>query len=465
MGDCFCYIYGTVIVIWFAALTLSLYGGLVAIFNHGIHLRGIALLCNTVLCTSVLFVISDAGQRVCQEMGTNFCGALYALRLGANKEVKQELNFFRYDVAMNPPVISLGGYATVNRNFLLSNARELFDKYDANADGRISLFELRNLITSENYAQDLPDGAVHRILKRADTDQNGYLDYPEFKQMIESPDWQITIQEAVRHYIQYTVPRRPVISVDTVDTGDGASGDLVYEDQYSFWPPPLGMLIISIAEIATFLTDLCNADTMMADGPVATKLLFTPYKRYEAWRFVTYMFVHVGVIHLVVNLLVQLLLGIPLEMVHHWWRVLIVYIAGVVAGSLATSVTDPYTRLAGASGGVYAVLLAHIATIVMNWSEMKWAAYQLLILLVLIIADVGTAIHDRYFTDREQSIGYTSHIAGALAGLLVGINVLRNLRVKSWEKKVWWISISVYILLMLGAIAWNIFYDDYFPKP
>lgn len=68
MGDCFCYIYGTVIVIWFAALTLCLYGGLIAIFNHGIHLRGITLLCNTVLCTSVLFVISDAGHRVCQEV-------------------------------------------------------------------------------------------------------------------------------------------------------------------------------------------------------------------------------------------------------------------------------------------------------------------------------------------------------------------------------------------------------------
>jgi len=47
----------------------------------------------------------------------------------------------------------------------------------------------------------------------------------------------------------------------------------------------------------------------------------------------------------------------------------------------------------------------------------------------------------------------------------VGINVLRNLQVKSWEKKVWWISISVYLFLMLGAIAWNIFYDDHFPKP
>ena len=72
MGNCFCYIYGTVIVIWFAALTLSLslslYGGLIGIFNHGIHLKGITLLGNALLCTSVLFVISDAGQRVCQEV-------------------------------------------------------------------------------------------------------------------------------------------------------------------------------------------------------------------------------------------------------------------------------------------------------------------------------------------------------------------------------------------------------------
>jgi rhomboid-related protein 1/2/3 len=69
--------------------------------------------------------------------------------------------------------------------------------------------------------------------------------------------------------------------------------------------------------------------------------------------------------HLVVNLVVQLMLGLPLEVVQRWWRVLIVYIAGVVAGSLGTSVSDPYVRLAGASGGVYAILLAHIGSIIM----------------------------------------------------------------------------------------------------
>lgn len=65
----------------------------------------------------------------------------------------------------------------------------------------------------------------------------------------------------------------------------------------------------------------------------------------------------------------------------------------------------------------------------------------------------------------KNSIGYAAHIAGALAGLLLGLNILRNVHVKQWEKKVWWASIIIYLILMLGAIVWNIFYTDYFPRP
>lgn len=72
-----------------------------------------------------------------------------------------------------------------------------------------------------------------------------------------------------------------------------------------------------------------------------------------------------SVFHLLINLLVQVLLGIPLEMVHKWWRVLVVYLAGVLAGSLGTSVVDPTVKLAGASGGVYSLVTAHIASIIM----------------------------------------------------------------------------------------------------
>jgi len=73
--------------------------------------------------------------------------------------------------------------------------------------------------------------------------------------------------------------------------------------------------------------------------------------------------------HLTVNLIVQLLLGVPLEMVHRGWRVVLIYLSGVLAGSLATSVSDPAVYLAGASGGVYALITAHVATIIIVSTE------------------------------------------------------------------------------------------------
>jgi membrane associated rhomboid family serine protease len=47
-------------------------------------------------------------------------------------------------------------------------------------------------------------------------------------------------------------------------------------------------------QIATFVTDMVLEDTVTADGPIAIKLMYNPYRRFEAWRFFTYMFVHVG---------------------------------------------------------------------------------------------------------------------------------------------------------------------------
>ena len=43
--------------------------------------------------------------------------------------------------------------------------------------------------------------------------------------------------------------------------------------------------------------------------------------------------------------------------------------SGVLAGSLGTSLTDPDTYLAGASGGVYALIAAHLATMLLNFRE------------------------------------------------------------------------------------------------
>ncbi|XP_052739092.1 rhomboid-related protein 2 isoform X6 [Bicyclus anynana] len=237
--------------------------------------------------------------------------------------------------------------------------------------------------------------------------------------------------------------------------------DGTYEEEYSCWPPAICMILISIAEIVLFCYDAAQGKTD-ATGPIAQIFIYNPHKRQEAWRFLTYMLVHVGVVHLLVNLLVQLFLGVPLEMVHRWWRVVLVYLAGVAAGSLATSLTDPKVYLAGASGGVYALIAAHIATIIMNWAEMEFAIIQLLVFLLLAAVDVGTAVYDRYWRHLQQNIGYVAHLAGAVAGLLVGIGVLRNLEKRKWEKRLWWAAVVLYFSLMIGGVLANIFWTSHF---
>jgi rhomboid-related protein 1/2/3 len=46
-----------------------------------------------------------------------------------------------------------------------------------------------------------------------------------------------------------------------------------------------------------------------------------------------------------------------------------VYFSGVLAGSLGTNLSDPDTYIAGASGGCYAQIAAHLATLALNWQE------------------------------------------------------------------------------------------------
>ena len=140
-------------------------------------------------------------------------------------------------------------------------------------------------------------------------------------------------------------------------------------EQYTCCPPPFFMIVISIVEIAFYAyyvaVDPANTGVSIS-GPVPLKSwpIYNPYRRAEAWRYLSYMLIHIGIYHILFNVLTQLILGIPLELVHKYWRVGLVYMAGVLMGSLSVSVVDPYVFLAGASGGVYALISAHVANLV-----------------------------------------------------------------------------------------------------
>ncbi|XP_058975088.1 protein rhomboid [Musca domestica] len=339
--------------------------------------------------------------------------------------------------------------------------KDVFERHDADADGKISIHELKGLIEA-GLCRDIPPNVAQQILKMSDNDNNGYLDFEEFYAMSKRHKWMI--RNLLASYCRMVVPPPKPLEGDQLD---GA-----YEKQMSICPPPLTMVIFSLVEIIMFLVDVIHFQDdpennrrigESTNGPAATLFIYNPYKRYESWRFVTYMFVHVGLMHLFMNLIIQIFLGVALELVHHWWRVALVYLAGVVAGSMGTSLTSPRIFLAGASGGVYALITAHIATIIMNWNEMEYAIVQLFVFLIFCLTDLGTSIY-RHITDQHDQIGYMAHLSGAIAGLLVGIGVLRNLEVRRWERILWWIAVIFFFALMMTGTLIHIFLPDYFPR-
>lgn len=340
--------------------------------------------------------------------------------------------------------------------------RQIFEHYDTDNDGLVSIHELKGLIEA-GVCRDIPYHIAKQILTLSDTDFNGQLNFEEFYHMSQRHKW--LVRNILARYCRLIVPPPKSLEGDQLD---GA-----YEKQMSICPPPLTMVVFSLIEIVMFLIDVIHFQNdsnhnhrigESTNGPAAVLFIYNPYKRYEGWRFISYMFVHVGPGHLFMNLIIQIFLGVALELVHHWWRVALVYLAGVLAGSMGTSITSPRIFLAGASGGVYALITAHIATIIMNWSEMEYAIVQLLVFLIFCLTDLGTSVY-RHVTDQHDQIGYMAHLSGAIAGLLVGIGVLRNLEVRRWERILWWIAVIFYFALMMTGILVHVLVPDYFPRP
>ncbi|XP_025030912.1 rhomboid-related protein 2 isoform X5 [Python bivittatus] len=108
-----------------------------------------------------------------------------------------------------------------------------------------------------------------------------------------------------------------------------------YLERANCIPPPIFILAISLAELAAFIyyavwkpqKQWITLDMGIWESP----FIYRPDKRKEAWRFLSYMFLHAGLEHIIGNLVLQLCLGIPLELVHKGHRVGAVYLAGVIA--------------------------------------------------------------------------------------------------------------------------------------
>lgn len=219
--------------------------------------------------------------------------------------------------------------------------------------------------------------------------------------------------------------------------------------------PPFFIVFISIFELVSFVYYSLRSDepiSLFGPVPFKSKLIYDPYRRYEVWRYLTYMFIHAGYWHILFNIIIQLAVGLPLEMVHKFNPIFIIYFGGIFGGALGNSLADPHSYLAGASGGCYALIAAHLSNLIINWNEVRGACCKLVTLVAFTATDFGIAIHERHF--KLGSIAYRTsyggHLAGAISGLLLGLVFLRNFRVHQWERVVKLWAAGIYLSLLVS---------------
>jgi membrane associated rhomboid family serine protease len=107
-----------------------------------------------------------------------------------------------------------------------------------------------------------------------------------------------------------------------------------------------------------------TSQVLLDMGALQTKLLVD---HGEYYRLFTSIFVHAGLIHLMINLLAIWLLCGCLETNHGPMMAGIIFLVSAVGGNMWSAVMQPGYILVGASGGIFGVFGALIADCVLNW--------------------------------------------------------------------------------------------------
>lgn len=350
------------------------------------------------------------------------------------------------------------------------------DSKDGRRDGRIHKSSLQNILgtleTNSIGSVTIVTGehrvSIARQISQADNNKDGFIDRDEFAEWVSEMELASEAGDRDTRSLHDTTMKH-------META-------AFAMECRTCPPPLFLVLVSLLQVTMFVyhvTHLYNHHNMRifwtGPAPLCSLWILDPEKRFQFWRFLSYAIVHSGIGHISLNVIIQLVVGLPLEMSHGPARVAAVYIMGVVSGSLATSVINPVVYLAGASGGVYALIAAHLSNLILNWHEERLIIrpggcrggatashggllrlLKLTAILAYVVVDISMAVYSNTMYGEHNTTGYTAHIAGATMGLLAGLSVLQNRRVEAWEVRLRVVTITLVSILLLTAITWQL---------
>ncbi|GAB6988635.1 rhomboid family intramembrane serine protease [Paenibacillus pini] len=180
--------------------------------------------------------------------------------------------------------------------------------------------------------------------------------------------------------------------------------------------------ILFVVNIVMFLVTLFNGGinnlTLAKYGGLINA---EPYSE-ELWRYVSSIFLHGSLMHLVFNNFALVVFAPPLERMLGSWKYLILYILSGILGNVMSTVgynmQDKLTLSIGASGAIYGVYGAflYIALLKKDWMDdaSRKTLYGLLVFNII-------------FSVSSPGINWLAHAGGLIGGFIIFAVMIRFL--------------------------------------
>jgi gustatory receptor len=104
-------------------ITIALYGTLSGVIDHGFRFsfKELGLIVDAIYCSTLLFIFCDCSHSSTQQVAQGVQDTLLSINtLAVDTPTQKEIDIFIQAIAMNPAIVSLKGYAEVNRELLTS---------------------------------------------------------------------------------------------------------------------------------------------------------------------------------------------------------------------------------------------------------------------------------------------------------------------------------------------------------
>ena len=140
----------------------------------------------------------------------------------------------------------------------------------------------------------------------------------------------------------------------------------------------------------------------------------------EWWRLITCCFLHIGIIHLLMNMYALMYIGVLLEPLLGKTRFIVAYLLAGLLASLTSLWWHDFTISAGASGAIFGMYGVFLALLTTNLIE-KSARTSLL-------SSIGLFVGYNLLYGLKGGIDNAAHIGGLISGLVIGYALIPALK-------------------------------------